>query len=69
MMNCLSWPNNRKSEIEMDPCTLVIPRLYAIIDPAQAGGRSAVEDGGGAFSAGVRLIQLRDKHASSARTL
>jgi thiamine-phosphate pyrophosphorylase len=44
---------------------LVIPRLYAIIDPAQAGGRSPVEVARALLTAGVRLIQLRDKHASS----
>jgi thiamine-phosphate pyrophosphorylase len=42
-----------------------IPRLYAIIDPAQAGGRSASAIAASLLSVGVRLIQLRDKHASS----
>jgi thiamine-phosphate pyrophosphorylase len=41
------------------------PRLYAIIDPAQSGGRSPLEVAEALLSAGVRLIQLRDKHASS----
>ncbi len=44
---------------------LVIPRLYAIIDPAQSGGRHPVEVAEALLVAGVRLIQLRDKHASS----
>lgn len=44
---------------------LVIPRLYAIIDPAQGGGRSPVEMAMALLAAGVRLVQLRDKHASS----
>ncbi len=44
---------------------LVIPRLYAIIDPAQAGDRSPLEVAAALLSAGVRLIQLRDKRASS----
>lgn len=44
---------------------LVIPRLYAIIDPAQGEGRSLVEMAAGLLAAGVRLIQLRDKYASS----
>jgi len=44
---------------------LVIPRLYAIIDPAQASSRSALEVVAALLEAGVRLIQLRDKHASS----
>ena len=44
---------------------LVIPRLYAIIDPSQAGGRSPLGVGQALLSAGVRLIQLRDKHASA----
>jgi thiamine-phosphate pyrophosphorylase len=43
----------------------LIPRLYAIIDPAQAGGRSSVEVATALLAAGVRLIQLRDKRASS----
>ncbi len=42
-----------------------IPRLYAIIDPAQAGGRSPVEIAEILLAAGVRLIQYRDKGASS----
>jgi thiamine-phosphate diphosphorylase len=43
----------------------VIPRLYAIIDPAQSGGRSSLEVAPALLDAGVRLIQLRDKLASS----
>ncbi len=42
-----------------------LPRLYAIIDPAQTGGRSAVAVADVLLRAGIRLIQLRDKHASS----
>ena len=42
-----------------------IPRLYAIIDPARAGGRPPAVVARELFSAGVRLIQFRDKHASS----
>jgi thiamine-phosphate pyrophosphorylase len=44
-----------------------IPRLYAIIDPARAGGRLPAVVARELFSAGVRLIQFRDKHASSRR--
>ncbi|MGO8786746.1 MAG: thiamine phosphate synthase [Terriglobia bacterium] len=44
---------------------VLIPRLYAIIDPAQSGGRTPVEVVAALLAAGVRLIQLRDKHASS----
>ena len=44
---------------------LSIPRLYAIIDPARAGGRLPVVAARELLSAGVRLIQFRDKHASS----
>jgi len=44
---------------------LVVPRLYAVIDPAQAGGRSPLEVAGTLLAAGVRLIQFRDKLASS----
>jgi thiamine-phosphate pyrophosphorylase len=47
------WPNN------------AIPRLYAIIDPAQAGGRPPLEIATELLAAGVRLIQYRDKNASS----
>jgi len=42
-----------------------IPRLYAIIDPAQAGGGAALQVAESLLSAGVRLIQLRDKQAST----
>jgi thiamine-phosphate pyrophosphorylase len=42
-----------------------IPRLYAIIDPARAGGHLPAVVGRELLSAGVRLIQFRDKHASS----
>lgn len=41
------------------------PRLYAIIDPAQARGSAAAQVAEALLSAGVRLIQLRDKQASS----
>jgi thiamine-phosphate pyrophosphorylase len=40
-------------------------RFYAIIDPAQTGGRSSVEVCEVLLGAGVRLIQYRDKRASS----
>ena len=43
----------------------VFPRLYAIIDPAQSSGRSPIEVAAALLAAGVRLIQLRDKNASS----
>lgn len=42
-----------------------IPRLYAIIDPVQAGGGAALQVAETLLSAGVRLIQLRDKQAST----
>ena len=45
----------------------LIPRLYAIIDPARAGGRLPLEIARELSTAGVRLIQLRDKLASSRR--
>ena len=48
-----------------DDPMFVIPRLYAIIDPAQGNGRSPVEMATTLLAAGVRLLQLRDKHASS----
>ena len=44
---------------------VVIPRLYAIIDPAQAAAAPPCEIAAALLAAGVRLIQLRDKHASS----
>jgi thiamine-phosphate pyrophosphorylase len=42
-----------------------LPRLYAIIDPAQTGGRSSPTVAEILLRAGVRLLQLRDKRASS----
>jgi thiamine-phosphate pyrophosphorylase len=51
--------------ITRSPYAFVIPRLYAIIDPAQAGDRSSLEVAAALLSAGVQLIQLRDKRASS----
>jgi thiamine-phosphate pyrophosphorylase len=42
-----------------------IPRLYAIIDPARAGGHLPAALARELISAGVRLIQFRDKRASS----
>jgi len=44
---------------------LSIPRFYAIIDPVRAGGRLPAVVARELLSAGVRLIQFRDKHASS----
>jgi len=49
----------------LDDPMLVIPRLYAIIDPAQGGGLPPGQVAEALLAAGVRLIQLRDKHASS----
>jgi thiamine-phosphate pyrophosphorylase len=43
----------------------LLPRLYAIIDPAQSGWRSPVDVAEALLAAGVRLIQFRDKRASS----
>ncbi len=42
-----------------------IPRLYAIVDAAEAGGRAPTALAETLFRAGVRLIQFRDKRASS----
>jgi thiamine-phosphate pyrophosphorylase len=44
--------------------TFSIPRLYAIIDPAQTRGRSPVAVCEDLLSAGIRLIQHRDKRAT-----
>lgn len=44
-----------------------IPRLYAIIDAAQTGARSPVQVAETLLAAGVRLIQYRDKTATSRR--
>lgn len=44
---------------------LALPRLYAIIDPAQTRGRPAKTICEALLEAGVRLIQYRDKQASS----
>lgn len=46
-----------------------LPRLYAIIDPAQAGARSVWELADVLLAAGVRLVQFRDKRASSRELL
>jgi thiamine-phosphate pyrophosphorylase len=42
-----------------------IPRLYAIIDPERGGGRVPAAAARELLLAGVRLIQIRDKHASA----
>jgi thiamine-phosphate pyrophosphorylase len=42
-----------------------LPRLYAILDAAQTGDRSLTEVCEILLAAGVRLIQYRDKQASS----
>lgn len=47
------------------PDSLTLPSLYAIVDPAQAGGRSPLDLAEALLAAGARLVQLRDKHASS----
>jgi len=44
---------------------LALPRLYAIIDPAQTCGRPVLEVAEALLAAGVQLIQLRDKRATS----
>ena len=51
--------------VSLLPMGLSIPRLYAIIDPARLGGRLPVAAARELISAGVWLIQFRDKHASS----
>lgn len=43
----------------------MIPRLYAIIDHVQGNGRPSLDVAEALLAAGVRLIQLRDKHGSS----
>jgi thiamine-phosphate pyrophosphorylase len=48
--------------------SFVLPRLYAILDPSQTGGRPATEVCEALLEAGVRLIQYRDKQASSLAT-
>ena len=56
------WPDG---PMVRSPDALLLPRLYAIIDPAQAGGRSPLEVAAALLAAGVQIIQLRDKQASS----
>ncbi len=51
--------------ITPSPSAFVLPRLYAILDPAQTGGRPLLEIADQLLEAGVRLIQLRDKKASA----
>ena len=46
---------------------LELPRLYAILDPSQLKGISELEAARRLSEAGVKLIQYRDKHASSRR--
>jgi thiamine-phosphate pyrophosphorylase len=43
---------------------LAIPRLYAIMDPAQMGGRAALEVLDALLASGVKLIQYRDKNST-----
>jgi len=45
--------------------SISIPRFYAILDPALIGGRGPAEVAASLLAAGVRLIQYRDKQASS----
>jgi thiamine-phosphate pyrophosphorylase len=47
---------------------LAIPRLYAIMDPAQMGGRAPREVLDALLAAGVRLIQYRDKKSTALAT-
>lgn len=56
------WPDGPMAR---SPNALLLPRLYAIIDPAQSSGRSPVEVAAALLASGVQLIQLRDKQASS----
>jgi len=51
--------------IPRSPDNFVLPRLYAIIDPAQGAGRPSEQIAAALVAAGIRLIQLRDKHACS----
>jgi thiamine-phosphate pyrophosphorylase len=44
---------------------LILPRLYAIIDPSRMGGRAPKDVCEELLEAGVRLIQYRDKQGSS----
>ncbi len=45
--------------------SFALPRLYAIIDAAQTGNRSTAAVSDALLAAGVKLIQYRDKQASS----
>jgi thiamine-phosphate pyrophosphorylase len=47
------------------PETPLLPRLYAVIDPMHTNGRSSLAVAAELLAAGVRLIQIRDKKASS----
>ena len=51
--------------VSLSPMGVSIPRLYAIIDPARLGGRAPAVAAKALASAGVRLMQYRDKLASS----
>lgn len=58
-------PLRESSLSPMLPMGFLIPRLYAIVDPARSGGRPPSVVARELLAAGVRLIQFRDKHASS----
>ena len=45
--------------------SFALPRLYAIIDAAQTGNRATAAVSDALLAAGVKLIQYRDKQASS----
>jgi thiamine-phosphate pyrophosphorylase len=59
------WPDRADDPMPRSPDSFLPPRLYAIIDPAQAGDRSPADVAVELIAAGVRLIQLRDKLSSS----
>jgi thiamine-phosphate pyrophosphorylase len=69
--SCDAWASHAAvlglevTAIPLSSTQFPIARLYAIIDPAQAGGRPVVEVADALLSAGVRLLQYRDKRGSS----
>lgn len=47
----------------------ILPSLYAILDPAQSGGRPLGEATDALLAAGIRLLQYRDKSAPARELL
>ncbi len=58
----MKYPSSGSCLLTSDPGS---SRFYTIVDPARIGGRTPEEIAGILLASGVRLIQYRDKNASS----